>query len=142
MGRYSPCILFISKRQIMNNKTIAVWFSCGAASAILINVGFTKQDCLDVIKNEGISPPRIYNLGFPNANCIGCVKSTSPTYWNLARGIRPDIFEQRCLQSRSLGCRLVRRKGKRIFLDKLLPTDKGGKIKSYECGIFCDIEHY
>lgn len=34
MGRYSPYILFISKRQIMNNKTIAVWFSCGAASAV------------------------------------------------------------------------------------------------------------
>ena len=29
-------------------------------------------------------------------------------------------------------------KGKRVFLDEL-PTDaKGGKIKSYECGIFCD----
>ena len=28
----------------------------------------------------------------------------------------------------------------RIFLDELLETDKGGKIKSYECGIFCDTE--
>ena len=25
---------------------------------ILINAGFTKQDCLDTIKNAGISPPQ------------------------------------------------------------------------------------
>ena len=25
-------------------------------------------------------------------------------------------------------------------LDELKPTDKGGKIKSWDCGIFCDTE--
>lgn len=42
-------------------------------------------------------------------------------------------------QSREIGCRLVRVKGRRIFLDELDPEARGGKIKSYECGIFCDL---
>jgi hypothetical protein len=48
------------------------------------------------------------------------------------------VFEERAIQSRRIGCKLVKLKGKRIYLDELLETDKGGKIKSYECGIFCD----
>jgi hypothetical protein len=74
--------------------------------------------------------PLIYSLGYPNANCIGCVKSQSPTYWNLVRKTFPDVFEERAIQSRRIGCKLVKLKGKRIYLDELLETDKGGKIKS------------
>jgi hypothetical protein len=98
----------------------------------------TKKDCFKIIEKAGIKLPIIYSLGYPNANCIGCVKSSSPTYWNLVRKTFPDIFKERAIQSRRIGCKLVRLKGKRIFLDELLETDKGGKIKSYECGIFCD----
>ena len=47
-------------------------------------------------------------------------------------------FEYQAKQSREIGAKLVVRKGKRIFLDQLLPTDNGGKIKSWECGIFCN----
>ena len=79
-------------------------------------------------------------MGFPNANCIGCVKSQSPTYWNLVRSTFPEVFNQRAEQSRRIGCRLVRLRGKRIFLDELKPTDKGGKIKSWECGNFCNMD--
>jgi hypothetical protein len=88
--------------------------------------------------NAGIKLPEIYNLGFPNANCIGCVKSQSPTYWNLVRKHFPEVFEERVEQSRKIGVRLVKRKGERIFLDELKPTEYGGKIKSWECGIFCE----
>ncbi len=105
---------------------------------VLITELITKNDCFKIIEKAGIKLPIIYSLGYPNANCIGCVKSTSPTYWNLVRSTFPEVFKERAIQSRRIGCRLVRRKGKRIFLDELLPTDKGGKIKSYECGIFCD----
>ena len=84
--------------------------------------------------------PNIYNLGYPNANCIGCVKATSPTYWNLVRDKHPLIFKDRAEQSREIGCRLTRVKGKRIFLDELKTTDKGRKLKNmdFECGIFCE----
>lgn len=105
---------------------------------VLINLNISKNDCFDILREANIKIPEIYSLGFPNANCIGCVKSQSPTYWNLVRQTFPDVFEQRAEQSRRIGARLVKRKGKRIFLDELSPLDKGGKIKSWECGIFCD----
>lgn len=105
---------------------------------ILVDLNLTKGDCFDIILDAGIKLPEIYKLGFPNANCIGCVKATSPTYWNLVRKRFPDVFKDRAEQSRRIGARLVRVKGKRIFLDELKITDKGNKIKSWECGIFCD----
>ena len=107
---------------------------------VLIDEGYTKQDCFDFIKSTGIDPPVIYKLGFPNANCIGCVKATSPTYWNLVREKFPNVFAKRASQSREIGARLVRVKGKRVFLDKLKITDKGRSLKNYnfECGIFCE----
>jgi len=107
---------------------------------ILIDLNLTKGDCFDILLDAGIKLPEIYKLGFPNANCIGCVKSQSPTYWNLVRDKFPDVFNDRAEQSRRIGAKLVKLKGKRIFLDELKPTDKGGKIKSWECGIFCDTE--
>lgn len=107
---------------------------------ILIEENLTKEDCFKEVLNAGIELPEIYKLGFPNANCIGCVKSQSPTYWNLVRSTFPEVYEDRAKQSREIGAKLVRRKGERIFLDELRPTDKGGRIKSWECGIFCDTE--
>jgi hypothetical protein len=107
---------------------------------VLIDEKLTKGHCFDILLNAGIKLPEIYNLGFPNANCIGCVKSQSPTYWNLVRDKFPDVFKEKSDQSRKLGVKLVRLKGKKIFLDELQPTDTGGKIKSWECGIFCDTE--
>jgi len=105
---------------------------------VLIDAGLTKKDCFTILEQAGVELPAIYKMGYPNANCIGCVKSSSPTYWNLVREKHPEIFKQRAEQSREIGCRLVELKKKRIFLDELLETDKGGKIKSWECGIFCD----
>jgi hypothetical protein len=107
---------------------------------VLIDAKLSKQDCFSIIKNSGIEPPKIYSFSFPNANCIGCVKATSPTYWNLVRKTFPKVFLERVEQSKEIGCRLVRVKGKRIFLDELNPNAKGGTIRSYECGIFCTIK--
>lgn len=115
-------------------------FERGNTIPVLITELITKEDCFKILQNAGIKLPEIYSLGYPNANCIGCVKSQSPTYWNLVRNTFPDVFNERAEQSRRIGAKLVKRKGKRIFLDELLPTDKGGKIKSWECGIFCDTE--
>lgn len=107
---------------------------------ILIENKITKAECFSIIKEAGIKLPEIYELGYPNANCIGCVKATSPTYWNHVRQMHPDVFEERAIQSREIGCKLVRVRGKRIFLDELLPTDKGASMKNmnFECGIFCE----
>lgn len=107
---------------------------------VLIDAGITKQDCITRLEAAGIKPPRLYAEGYPNANCIGCVKATSPTYWNLVRETRPEVFDERAEQSRRLGVRLVRHSGKRIFLDELPADAKGRPLKSMniDCGIFCE----
>lgn len=107
---------------------------------VLIDQKLNKQDCMDKIVAAGIVPPRIYSLGYPNANCIGCVKATSPTYWNLVRKTHPYVFNQRAKLSRELGAKLVRVKGKRIQLDELDPKAKGRPLATMkiECGIFCE----
>ena len=105
---------------------------------ILIDNRITKGRCFEILSENNIKLPEIYKIGFPNANCIGCVKSSSPTYWNLVRKTFPDVFKNRAEQSRRIGTKLVKLNGERIFLDELNPKAKGGKIKSFDCGIFCD----
>jgi hypothetical protein len=107
---------------------------------VLIDARLTKSMCFDIVRDGGIKLPRIYDLGYPNANCIGCVKASSPTYWNHVRRMHPDIFEQRANQSRRLGARLVRYKGDRIFLDELPPDAEGAPMKTmqFDCGFLCE----
>jgi len=105
---------------------------------VLIDLGITRNDCFAMIEEQGIELPLMYRLKYPNANCIGCSKATSATYWNRVRETHPEVFNDRCEQSRRIGAKLVRYKGKRIFLDELPPDAKGRKMKSYECGIFCN----
>lgn len=107
---------------------------------VLIDNNISKKDCYNIINNAGISLPIIYSLGYPNANCIGCVKSSSVTYWNHVRKVHPDVFKSRAEQSRSIGTKLIKYKGKRIYLDELDETVKGRPMKNmdFECGIFCE----
>lgn len=106
---------------------------------ILVTEGLTKSQCFIMLKEEGIELPEAYKKGMPNANCIGCVKSTSPTYWNLIRSQYPKVFEERVSQSSEIGAKLVRVKGERIMLKDLSPDDSGAPLKNMysECGIFC-----
>jgi hypothetical protein len=106
---------------------------------LLIEEKITKALCYQIIEGAGLALPRGYLLGLPNGNCIGCVKATSPTYWNFIRKHWPHVFYLRCIQSRRLGAKLVRYKGKRIYLDELPPDAEGRPLKNmeYECGIFC-----
>ena len=112
----------------------------GNVLPVLIEAGLSKADCYMELFKAGIRPPRIYEMGYPNANCIGCVKATSPTYWNHVRKMHPDVFQHRAKQSREVGARLVRHKGERLFLDELQEDAKGRPLKNmdFECGIFCE----
>jgi hypothetical protein len=108
---------------------------------VLVDAGITKEDCFGLLKSAGIRIPEVYLLGYPNANCLGCVKATSPTYWNHVRKQHPEVFAARAEQSRALGARLVRVKGERMFLDELPPDAKGRPMKSmesFDCGSFCE----
>lgn len=106
---------------------------------VLIDAGMSKADCYTMVVQAGLELPNIYRMGYPNANCIGCVKATSPTYWNHVRKQHPGVFNARAEQSRRLGVRLARVKGERIFLDELPPDAVGRPMKNmdFECGIFC-----
>jgi len=108
---------------------------------VLIEAGLTKDDCAAMLQRAGLLLPRVYAEGYPNANCIGCVKATSPTYWNLVRRTRPEVFDERASQSRRLGVRLVKVRGQRVFLDELDPNANGrplSTLKAPECGLFCE----
>lgn len=107
---------------------------------VLIDLGITKSMCFQIIKDAGIKLPAIYDMGYPNANCIGCVKATSSTYWNHVRKMHPDIFRERERQSREIGCKLARYKGMRVYLDELPADARGRSMKNMniECGIFCE----
>ncbi len=106
---------------------------------VLIDAEMDKDACMSLVLAQGIQVPLAWRQGYVKANCIGCVKATSPTYWNHVRKTNPDVFAERARQSREIGARLVRVKGERIFLDELDPEAKGRPLGSYkiECGIFC-----
>jgi hypothetical protein len=97
-----------------------------------------KADCLRMLQEAGIRLPEMYALGFDHNNCTGCVKATSPGYWNRTRRHFPEVFERRARQSRDIGARLVRLEGRRIFLDEL-PAEAGSGEHDgdIECGPFC-----
>jgi len=107
---------------------------------VLVDLGIDKNTCFDLLLQAGLRLPDVYLMGYPNANCIGCVKASSPTYWNHVRAQHPDVFEQRADQSRKLGARLVRFKGERMFLDELPSDARGAPMRSMsiDCGIFCE----
>lgn len=108
---------------------------------VLADAGYTKADCYAEIKKAGIAIPAMYQLGYKNNNCLGCVKAGSAKYWNMIRRDFPDVFARRSQQSRELGVRLTRHKGVRIFLDELpedyLPADD---LEDISCGPECAYE--
>ena len=107
---------------------------------ILIDLKISKQDCVDILTRNGLLLPVSYRKGYPNANCPGCVRASSPTYWNFVRRVDPLVFRQRAVTSRDLGCKLVRYRGERIYLDELPEDAVGAPMKSLalECGVFCE----
>jgi hypothetical protein len=99
---------------------------------------YSKERCFERLRAAGIELPAMYLLGYRNNNCMGCVKATSPAYWNKIRKDFPDVFANRAEQSRRLGVKLTRVKGVRMFLDEL-PADVGHdeRQENISCGPEC-----
>lgn len=114
-----------------NNPTLLVEW-------ILIDQFVTKRECLNRLAAAGIALPVMYGLGFEHNNCLGCVKATSPGYWNRIRHYFPAVFKKRAEQSRLLGVRLTRVNDERIFLDDLDPTIDAPD-DAIECGPVCQM---
>ena len=99
----------------------------------LIDKQFTKQDCHAMAKRLGIKRPVLYDMGYQNNNCIGCVKG-GMGYWNDIRKDFPKVFESRAKLEREINRRCL----KECFLDELDPS-RGYKTDeiSTECGLIC-----
>lgn len=100
----------------------------------LIERNLHKEDAHGLAKSLGLKRPLMYDLGYPNNNCIGCVKG-GMGYWNKIRKDFPDVFRKRALMERELGHSCING----CFLDELDP-DAGRNTEIFpECSLFCFI---
>ncbi len=101
----------------------------------LIDNDLSKQDSHAILHRLGIKRPIMYNLGYNNNNCIGCVKG-GMGYWNKIRIDFPEVFAGRAKLERKLKSRCL----KECYLDELEPNR--GNINEeimQECSIFCEL---
>lgn len=100
----------------------------------LIEAGLTKQDAHGLIERLGVKRPIMYDLGYMNNNCIGCVKG-GMGYWNQIRKDFPEVFESRAKMERDIGHSCI----KGVYLDELDPNRGRHKEILPECGIMCEL---
>ncbi len=122
-------------RFIDANPAVPVW-------APLIDAGMTKRDCFAHIAKAGIELPRMYRLGYPNANCPGCPKG-GMGYWNRIRVDFPDVFEDMASLQDKLGPGSYffrdRKTKERISLRMLAPdAGRFDAVESFDCGAVCE----
>lgn len=112
------------KKDISRFKTLKETYFEMTVRAPLIEQGISKEAALAMVESAGIKLPRSYAMGFPNANCLktGCCKASSPDYWSLYRREFPDNFALTAAYARSIGARLARINGERVFIDDI-PAD-------------------
>jgi 3'-phosphoadenosine 5'-phosphosulfate sulfotransferase (PAPS reductase)/FAD synthetase len=100
--------------------------------APLIDHGLTKGNVLAMLERQGIRLPAMYELGYRNNNCIGCVKG-GQGYWNKVRVDFPDVFARRAAQERSIGASCLGD----VFLDELDPTAGNYAAEDITCSLDC-----
>lgn len=99
----------------------------------LIDKYLSKEDCHAMLQRIGIKRPFLYELGYPNNNCIGCVKG-GMGYWNRIRVDFPDVFKKRAELERELGCSCLNG----IYLDELEPDRGRMEMEIFpDCSIMC-----
>lgn len=101
----------------------------------LIENELTKQDAHGICVMLGVKRPVMYDLGYNNNNCVGCIKG-GMGYWNKIREDFPKVFKSRAQLERKIGHSIL----KEYYLDEL-PPDKGKMSDEImqECSIFCMI---
>ena len=78
----------------------------------------------------------MYDLGYSNNNCIGCVKG-GKGYWNKIRVDFPEVYDRRAILERQVGHSCI----KGVFLDELDP--EAGRMEDEimpDCGIACYLD--
>jgi hypothetical protein len=103
----------------------------------LIEHSITKAEAHGMLARAGIARPAMYDLGYHNNNCVGCVKG-GMGYFNKIRVDFPAVFEARAKMERDIGATCICRDGVRFWLDELDPEAgrKEGPVVP-ECGVEC-----
>ena len=99
----------------------------------LIERMLTKQDAHAILDRLGIKRPVMYDLGYSNNNCVGCVKG-GMGYWNKIRVDFPEVFDRMAKLEREVGHSCING----IYLDELDP--QRGRMEDeimQDCGIMC-----
>jgi hypothetical protein len=100
----------------------------------LIEHNISKKNAHKILEKSGIRRPLMYLLGYPNNNCIGCLKG-GMGYWNKIRVDFPEYFESRCKLEEQIGGYIFKE-----FPLRQLPKNRGRvqKIIVPECGVMCE----
>lgn len=109
---------------------------------ILIENGITKEDCMTWFSKMGFDIPIMYKLGYPNNNCIGCVKG-GMGYWNAIRKDFPEHFQRMAKLEREIGHAINKDKNGAVFLDELEPN-RGTFHRDVpgDCGFTCEQQEF
>jgi len=107
----------------------------------LIEKQLSKKDVHAICEKIGIKRPYMYDLGYSNNNCVGCVKG-GMGYWNKIRVDFPAVFESRAKLERDIGYTMLKDKNGYIYLDELDPN-RGNMNQEVipECGIACQLAY-
>lgn len=104
----------------------------------LIDFSISKEQAHGICKELGLRRPAMYDMGYNNNNCIGCIKG-GMGYWNKIRVDFPEVFTQRSKLERIIGHSCI----KGVFLDELDPS-RGRMTDEVipDCGIACELAEY
>lgn len=104
----------------------------------LIDKGLHKQEVHALFyKMFNFPRPKMYDLGYSNNNCVGCVKG-GMGYWNKIRTDFPDVFKARSELEREIGHSCLNG----VYLDELDPL--AGKMEQEimtDCDIICHLTY-
>ncbi len=102
----------------------------------LIEKRIGKAEAHEILRASGIRRPAMYDMGYHNNNCIGCVKG-GMGYWNKIRVDFPAVFASRARLEREVGASCI----KGAYLDELAP-DAGRHEPPIadDCGIMCELQ--
>ena len=107
----------------------------------LIDNLVNKKRAHGVLSKIGIKRPDMYEMGYPNQNCKGCVKG-GMGYWNKIRVDFPDVFESRAKLEREIGATCLKDKNGKVWLDELDPLRGNFKMEILpDCGIARELRY-
>ena len=101
----------------------------------LVKARLTKEQVHEILKASGVKRPVMYDLGYHNNNCVGCVKG-GMGYWNKIRVDFPEMFKARSRMGRKIQATCI----KGVYLDNLDPErGRHGSPIVGDCGILCEL---